>query len=212
MQPTDMAHWPGTPGRARLQAAHTLILEGDLTETALALSQPHLNDLALDDALMPLNLAQAELFTEWAHQEMEHLDLAEQINNVLDLTHIALRANTKSTIGMVIHIPRGHHHDPDPATGGDAYIITCLNRNPEWVGLNPYLTMVKDLQLHVVTSSADPDQPSIIIATHDWGDTPDDTNRAAPDTSLAHTLEMIAQWHGATGCHWHGNPPKAHQS
>ena len=85
MNPMTMADWPGTPGTNRLAAAHRTIEEdANRPESLLTPEAEHL-DQTQEDARMLLRQLDILEFTWWAHDHIQNLDNAEQINNPLDL-------------------------------------------------------------------------------------------------------------------------------
>ena len=200
MELMEMADWPGTPGRTRMQAAEDIITE----DFKLPVSQLEDETLVLDpasqDARMQLRIVDILMFSTSAHDELAELYNAEQINHATDLANIAVKGTNDKFIGMVIQVaPEEGDEDPQ-----DAYLITCVNRDPEWVGLNFQLTHLKGLEVHVVGDIHDPDAHSIIIATDLWvDDTHELMETEAPDDPLYSAIREVALYHGATGCYWH---------
>ena len=121
------------------------------------------------------------LFSLGAHEEMEQLIDAEQINSNMDLLPVAARGSDDRFIGTLIDLgepPRdrldenGNRIPADP--GGDeddgeyGVMLTCLHRNPEWVGLNEQLQWCRGLEVHVFCRKEQPRDPHVIIAVRPW--------------------------------------------
>ena len=89
-------------------------------------------------------------------------------------------------------------------TRPNKFAITCLYRDPWWVGLNPQLALCQGLEVHIFAPQDHRGQerrtfilavPPNIGVTGAPGDTPQgELNRA---------IEHIVTWHGATESQWH---------
>ena len=141
------------------------------------------------DAAKVLGLVDMLFFSGWAHEEMERLDGAEQIDSGVDLLKIAGEGTDEKFIGMVIHLA------PEREDGPCEYIITCLHRDPRWVGLNPQLPYCRGLDVHILGR---PGRPEAVIAL------PPGTLRmgspAEPRDDMGLAIRETVMWHGASAC------------
>ena len=91
----------------------------------------------------------------------------------------------------------------------DGEVITCLYRNPQWVGLNPHLPLCKGLHVHIFTVQPDSDQPDVVVAAHPGSELEEFPNVPGPLSELNQAIHDAVLWHGATACSWHRHTPGA---
>ena len=208
MKAEDIAHWPGTPGEARIALAEKLIdddpqgadtyREGDpLTENAVAPERTY------RDAGMVLGLAEMFLFGLWSEQEIERLHNAEQLENGAQLLDIAEEGSNDRFIGMVIETPPEKGREEE----GNRYVITILHRDPEWVGLNPYMSDCQGLELHLLGEWENGNGPRVIAAVPP-GVLNMEERTSEPHGELVRAIREVAAWHGAKTCLEHRWSPE----
>ena len=210
MEANEMAGWAGTPGLERIAMAEWLLEKdpGSVDEYARTGNVPQGNSGAslttYYDANKILGLVDIFMFSLHTHEEIELMGGAGQINSGMDLLEIAREGSSQRYISMVIHMP------PDEGEDEATFIITCLHRHPEWVGLNPQLPNCSGLDVHIFCRDHEPRYPKAIIAVppgamdrgqengeksgKENGDPEGEMNLAIRDTVL---------WHGAARCLQH---------
>ncbi len=205
MEANQMAGWAGTPGPERIAMAEWLIEKNpsSVDEYARTGNVPQ-GDLGAShttyyDANKILGLVDIFMFSLHAHEEMEMMADAGQIHSGMDLLEIAGEGSSELYISMVIHMPPGEGED------GPTFIITCLHRHPEWVGLNPQLPNCSGLDVHIFCRGDAPGDPKAIIAVPpgamDGGEEDGENGKPAGEMTLA--IRETVLWHGAARCLQH---------
>ena len=174
----EMGGRPGTPSKERLRIADTLISQDsqahqrDPEHHVPVWDQPGELNPAYQDAKMLLDYLDIYQFSMAAHETMEELHKAEQINSNVDLLPIVAQGSDEKFIGMIIDRGEPDTGQADPKetaseqTDEDGYgiVITCLYRHPEWIGLNEQFPWCRGLEVHIFSYRDTPEEPCIIIA------------------------------------------------
>ena len=205
MEANQMAGWAGTPGPERIAMAERLIEKnptsvdeytrtGNVPQDGMGESRA-----AYYDADKILGLVDIFMFGLHAHEEMEMMADAGQIHSGVDLLEIAGEGSSELYISMVIHMPPGEGEDQP------TFIITCLHRHPEWVGLNPQLPYCKGLDVHIFCRGDEPGDPKAIIAVPpgvmEGGE--EDMENKEPTGEMNLAIRETVLWHGAARCVQH---------
>ena len=206
MDMQEMARWPRTPGPERISRAEIIISQdADQEETIFPLpysetpwDQPH------RDANMLVRVVDIMTFGYEAHEHLAHLDDIGLglTDSGTDLMSIAVRAEDDGFLGMVINT--WNNEGDDDAT---TEVITCLYRDPDWVGLNPYWPDCKSLHVHIFTTKPDSDEPDIVVAVPPGTELDEFSPAPVPLGELNQAIHEAAMWHGAAACSWHRNTP-----
>ena len=177
--------WPGTPGRTRLR-------------TAQIDSNQDRSDAGILRAIL-----ETPLYRQWAQERMqERMDEGGGNLNRYALEEIVHRGSDPDFIGMAILIP-----DPDnrPATPWDPETgirFTRLHRDPDWMGMDELLPLLRGLRLEIHDSDWAPGCPGAAFAVPQ--DFPMRREPAGePPAGEAECLAGIARWHGADEWTWH---------
>ena len=133
-----------------------------------------------------------------AHDHLNDLNEMGLIESGTDLMSIAVRAEEEGFLGMVINT-----WDDDSTTE----VITCLYRDPEWVGLNPYLPDCKGMYVHIFTANPRSNEPDITVAVPTGTELDEFSPAPEPMGELTQAIHDAVMWHGAAACNWHRNTP-----
>ena len=211
MKIIEMGGRPGTPSRERLEVADLLIhQDAERAETNPAhvspWDQPGDPNPSHHDIIMLLQYVDIRSFSRDAHQEFGELDDAEQINSNIDMLDLAGNGTDQKFIGMLIDRRNDRFDDagePDnQEEEDDGIIITCLYRDPEWVGLNEQLKFCQGMEIHVFSYRDEPQEPHVIIAVRP-GYMEDSQGQTEPQGDLNKAIWGATMWHRATSCAFH---------
>ena len=111
-----------------------------------------------------------------------------ELDRTSDLVNLALPAVARGFIPMTIHT------EDDPPSTPPMYRATGLQRDPQWLGLNPDLPLVRGLDVHLF-SGQDTNIPHLVTAIPDGADMKDDTDQKG-DSPVIQALREMMQWHG----------------
>ena len=185
MELNDMGKWPGSPGAGRLFRAREIIEgRGQAWQGG--------GEEAQRDARMLLRAMEAMEFTQLGTARVLELQRAEQVNRSRDLVAVAMEGTSEDFVGMIIQ-PEGDGDGPIP------FIITKLQRDPEWVGVNPSLEFCRGLEVHIFVTQDDPGAVAMVAAAPDW-EQGTGTTWENPGEDLEATIRDVVMWHGATLC------------
>ncbi len=164
----QMAGRPGTPSRERVMLADQLIKE-DLKRAGEPGYQtpweiPGELNATHQDVRMLLDYTAIRLFSMTAYAEPGELIEAEQIQDNKDLLTLVSKGSNDRFIGILIDLGEPTPEDTPDQEKERGVFITCLYRNPEWVGMNELLEWCRDLEVHVFSYHDQPQEPCIILA------------------------------------------------
>ena len=215
----EMGGRPGTPSKERLRIADTLISQDsqahqrDPEHHVPVWDQPGELNPAYQDAKMLLDYLDIYQFSMAAHETMEELHKAEQINSNVDLLPIVAQGSDEKFIGMIIDRGEPDTGQADPKetaseqTDEDGYgiVITCLYRHPEWIGLNEQFPWCRGLEVHIFSYRDTPEEPCIIIAVRpgNMEEVTGDPEHPPPPGEINTALHDAVTWHGAVNCRWY---------
>ena len=206
----DMGGRPGTPSKQRLALADFLIeqhtryeqKEGHNLQTPW--TNPQEPNAAHHDVRMLTDYADIWLFSIGAHAQLRALYQREQLIDSLDMIPIAVSGTDDNFIGILIDRQDPDKSSTDVTPKDDGVTITCLYRDPEWVGLNEQLHHCRDLKVHVFGYQDAPDEAHFIIATRPnavLDDGPE--THPNPHVEMNQALRDAVMWHGALSCTFH---------
>ena len=178
--------WPGTPGHSRLMRALA-----DRTKNPDDLEAVCRADLSALEGILD-----NEEYQERARQTLiEHICRQGRNNaNLTLLEEIAMRGTDEDFIGTVI-LSRSR--------GCEAGCnFARLHRNPDWMGTEPSIPLLKGLQVHLIEWEEIPGEPAILVAM-DPRMAREGVNHPGAPSETGRRLEEIARWHGATDCLWY---------
>ena len=212
---------PGTPSRERLELAQSIIIEAmqrraEDPEYTPDWEKPGELNPAHRDVRMLLDYKKIGFLSREAHDEVQDLATAEQIQDMEDIIPFAIRESDEKFIGMIIDLGSsgaGSSESGSSESGSSGtenheadfqeyrIVITYLYRDPEWVGFNEQLHWCRGLEIHVFSNRNTPEEPNMIIAT-----TPGSMNQPGqpgPQNPISRAMEAATRWHGAVSYTWH---------
>lgn len=193
----SMLEWPNTPSRERyLQAlrATTNPHTGKLDQSPRATPA-----LLQEDARHLQNCIETPDYQEEAEELIKQICKpgAHLANIQHILVNIAITGESPTTIGLTI-LKRRQDQDQDP--NQNIFISTRLQRHRDWMGLNPSLPHLKNLQVRIYESKSLPGQPAAAVAMPTWSD--GKPPRYTLPKGHPHNLKQLFKWHGASVVHW----------
>lgn len=207
----QMGGRPGTPSRTRLEMADLLIHQ-DAGRANIdpkhvcPWEKPSEPNPAHHDVLMLLDYLDIYFFSMEAHEQLAQLDDTEQINNNIDMLDLAANGTNEKFIGMLIDRRNDRVDDagePDNLEEEeDGIIVTCLYRDPEWVGLNEQLQDCRGLEVHVFSYKDDPEEPYLIIAVRP-GYIEGGAEQPQPQGEINEAVREATMWYEARSCTFH---------
>ena len=188
----DMGEWPNTPSSERyIRAKRTLQrqMHGGGKSQGPG-ENPDMEQVA--------SIAETTMFGEWAIMQMADLRVKEWHQDYRTMETFARVGDTRETIGMGINID-AEENTPEKAMG-----LTRLQRDPEWMGLNPILRELKDCQAMVLESQTEPGKPGIVMASINGHPEAPELEGATGEfpPGEASILKKLMEWHGVSQCLW----------
>lgn len=191
----EMAAWPATPGLRRLLLASNC-LQGQSNDHDNG--EEPMSTQELEDLDWMRTFEQVTAYTIQASASFAALADTLQHPREFNRAFVsqAIAGDTAAAIGVAIWLTR--------TTGPDqiqsAYTFTQLLRDPEWMGLCPYLPLLKDLSVTMRESSHAPGEPGSLLAVPNMGQ--DTQAGETPPEGLPSRLAQIIRHHGARNCEW----------
>ncbi len=210
MRLIDMAGRPGTPSRERLELVDLLmerdfkLQEADPDYTPIW-DQPDQFNPAYADVWMLHDYEEIYQFSMDAHDEVERLNSAEQIQENMDILPFAANGSNDKFIGMLIDLGEPDEDDTESDPEEHGIIITCLYRDPDWVGLHEQLRLCKDLEVHVFGYNDAPQEPQVILAVRPGNieHIEDHPGQTEPQNEINKAIREATMWYGAVSCTFH---------
>ena len=204
MEIMEMAGWPGTPGRARMEAAIRTLRENrrEVLGEILPWEDPEELSQVHRDVRMMLTYREIRDFHTDSHDEIEGLMTAEQVQGEGDILKLLEQEPDERFIPLLIDLGKP---PAEPEPGRDyGLIMTRLSRDLEWVGMNEILPYCRDLVVNIVSKNREPQEPRLIIATAPGNFGLDGDEEPPP--GLGPVIQDVMKWHQAIRCEWH-HPP-----
>ena len=206
----EMAGRPGTPSRERLKLVD-LLMEQDIKlqeedpDYTPIWEQPGELNPAYADIRMLQDYEEIYQFSMEAHDEVERLNSAEQIQENMDILPFAANGSNDKFIGMLIDMGELDEDDTDSDPEEHGIIITCLYRDPDWVGFHEQLKWCRGLEVHVFGYNDAPQEPQVILAVRPGNieDIEDYPGQTQPKNDINKAIQEATMWYGAVSCTWH---------
>ena len=188
-----MLAWPNTPSKDRyLRALHAATNQDDGDHRP---GSPPTPTLAQEDSVHLQHCLETPDYQEKTEELIKqfckpsaHIDNIQHI-----LVNIAMTGESPTTVGLtMLH----QHQNPEHNT----FISTRLQRHKDWMGLNPSLPHLTNLQVRIYESKSLPGQPAAAVAMPRWSD--GKPPRYTMPKGHPHELKKIFKWHGASQVHW----------
>ena len=111
---------------------------------------------------------------------------------------ISRTGQTPSTVPVIIELRQ--HPLPSEEAGSQGSAFTRLERDTEWTGMNTLLPLLKGIDVLVVESETQRNDPRLIMAAEFDSATAEDQGTQEFPGGLPTALREIALWHGAKSC------------